>query len=170
MAFQLDELDRKILSMVVDNARIPFLEVARECGVSGAAIHQRIQKLLHVGVIKGSEFVIDTYKMGYKTCALLGVVLNDLSFMPEVVKAIEKIPEVVECHYATGKYALFIKVYARDNRHLLHLILDRIAPIQGILTTEMFQTSLDEVFKRQLRVFDEEVWNEFPADCDETKK
>ncbi|MBP5306750.1 MAG: Lrp/AsnC ligand binding domain-containing protein [Paludibacteraceae bacterium] len=164
MTFQLDELDRKILSMVLDNARIPFLEVARECGVSGAAIHQRIQKLMNVGVIKGSEFVIDTYKMGYKTCAFLGVVLNDLSFMAEVVKELKKIPEVVECHYATGKYAMFIKVYARDNRHLLHLILDRIAPIPGILTTEMFQTSLDEIFKRQLHVFDDDAWNEFPTD------
>ncbi|MDR1678333.1 MAG: Lrp/AsnC ligand binding domain-containing protein [Prevotellaceae bacterium] len=151
---QLDKLDKKILEMVATNARIPYLEIARECNVSGAAIHQRMQKLMNLGVIKGSEFVIDTYKIGYQTCAFLGVVLKDLSHFAEVVEQIKLIPEVVECHYATGKYAMFVKIYARDNRHLLHIILEKLTVIQGVLTTETFQISLDEIFKRPLAVFD----------------
>ena len=150
--YDLDELDRKILSLVAENARMPFLEVARECNVSGAAIPQRIQKLMSLGVIKGSEFIIDTYKIGYQTCAFLGVVLKDLSYVPNVIESMKQIPEIVECHYSTGKYAMFIKVYAKDNKDLLHIILDKIAEIPGVLTTETFQVSLDEIFSRQLKI------------------
>ena len=150
--YDLDELDRKILSLVAENARMPFLEVARECNVSGAAIHQRIQKLMNLGVIKGSEFIIDTYKIGYQTCAFLGVVLKDLSYVPNVIESMKQIPEIGECHYSTGKYAMFIKVYAKDNKDLLHIILDKIAEIPGVLTTETFQVSLDEIFSRQLKI------------------
>jgi len=151
---QLDKLDKKILELVSHNARVPYLEVARECNVSGAAIHQRMQKLMSLGVIKGSEFVIDTYKIGYQTCAFIGIVLKDLSYFNDVVGKIKDIPEVVECHYAIGKYAMFLKIYAKDNRHLLHIILEKLGTIEGVLTTETFQVSLDEIFKRQITVFD----------------
>lgn len=151
---QLDKLDKKILELVSQNARIPFLEVARECNVSGAAIHQRIQKLTNLGILKGSEFVVDTYKIGYQTCAYIGIVLKDLKFFKTVVEKIKEIPEVVECHYAIGKYAMFVKIYAKDNRHLLQIILEKLTAIEGVLTTETFQISLDEIFKRQLSVFD----------------
>lgn len=154
---QLDQLDKKILQLISQDARIPFLEVARECNVSGAAIHQRIQKLKNTGIIKGSEFIIDTYKVGYQTCAYIGITLNDVKLIKQVAEEIKKIPEVVECHYATGKYSLFVKIYAKDNRHLLNVIIDRITSINGIAHTETFQISLDEVFRRQLSVFDADV-------------
>ena len=151
---QIDRLDKKILQLISQDARIPFLEVARECNVSGAAIHQRIQKLRNTGIIKGSEFVIDTYKVGFQTCAYIGITLTDIKLFPHVVEELKKIAEVVECHYATGKYAMFVKIYAKDNRHLLHIILERMTPIKGIAHTETFQISLDELFHRQLSVFD----------------
>lgn len=151
---QIDRLDKKILQLISQDARIPFLEVARECNVSGAAIHQRVQKLRNTGIIKGSEFVIDTYKVGFQTCAYIGITLTNIKFFPQVVEELKKIAEIVECHYATGKYAMFIKIYAKDNRHLLQIILDRLTPIEGIAHTETFQISLDELFHRQLSVFD----------------
>ena len=91
----LDSLDRKILKLISQDARIPFLEVARECNVSGAAIHQRIQKLKNTGIIKGSEFVIDTYKVGFQTCAYIGITLSDVKLFPSVVEELKKIPEIV---------------------------------------------------------------------------
>lgn len=151
---QIDRLDKKILQLISQDARIPFLEVARECNVSGAAIHQRIQKLRNTGIIKGSEFVIDTYKVGFQTCAYIGITLSDIKMFKAVVEDLKLIPEVVECHYATGKYSMFVKIYARDNRHLLHIILDRLTLISGIAHTETFQISLDEIFRRQLSVFE----------------
>jgi Lrp/AsnC family transcriptional regulator for asnA, asnC and gidA len=151
---QIDRLDKKILQLISQDARMPFLEVARECNVSGAAIHQRIQKLRDTGVIKGSEFVVDTYKIGYQTCAYIGITLTDTGFFNAVVASLKKIPEIVECHYAIGKFSMFIKIYARDNRHLLQLILDKITPVEGVAHTETFQISLDEIFRRQLSVFE----------------
>ena len=151
---RIDQLDKKILQLIAQDARIPFLEVARECNVSGAAIHQRIQKLKNTGIIKGSEFIIDNYKVGYQTCAFIGITLNDNRAFARVAEELKQIPEIVECHFSTGKYSLFVKIYARDNKHLFQVIIERITGIQGISHTETFQISLDEVFNRQLSVFD----------------
>lgn len=148
---QLDELDRKILTLITQNAKIPFLEIARECGVSGAAIHQRINRLHSIGVIKGSEYLLDPIAMGYKTCAFMGIFLKKASLFDEVVKLLEEIPEVVECHYTTGQYAIFIKIYAKSNEHLKRILHDRLQSIEGISSTETI-ISLDETFKRQLPV------------------
>ncbi|MDR2840563.1 MAG: AsnC family transcriptional regulator [Paludibacter sp.] len=162
MQHQIDRLDKRILKLISVDARIPFLEVARECNVSGAAIHQRIQKLRELGVIKGSEFVIDTYKIGYQTCAYVGIVLTNNQLFHDVVDALKKIPEIVECNYAIGKFSMIIKMHAKDNRHLLQLILEKVTPIPGVAHTETFQISLDEIFRRQLSVFDvkNENWSE----------
>ena len=123
---ELDELDEKILKLIVENARIPFLEVARECGVSGAAIHQRVQRLTNLGVIKGSEYLLDPEKIGYETCAYVGIFLASPASFDDVVKGLEKIPEVVECYYTTGQYDLLIKVFAKNNKDLLRVIHDRL--------------------------------------------
>lgn len=147
----LDELDEKILTLVSSNARIPFLEVARECNVSGAAIHQRIQKLMTLGVITGSEFTLDPVKVGYTTCAYMGIYLKDANDFTHVVDGLKNIPEVVECHYTTGKFALYVKIYAKDNKHFLSIIHDRIQSIEGIASTETL-ISLGEAFSRQITV------------------
>ena len=125
----LDQLDKKILRLIAEDARIPFLEVARECNVSGAAIHQRIQKLTNMGVLKGSQFIIDPEKIGYETCAYVGLYLKNPEDFDNVVDALKTIPEVVECHYATGEYDLFIKIYAYNNHHLLNIIHDKLQPL-----------------------------------------
>lgn len=154
MKHSIDTLDKKILRLISQNARIPFLEVARECNVSGAAIHQRVQKLANEGVVKGSEFVINTYKVGFQTCAYIGIYVKDLSQLDGIINRLRDIPEIVECHYTTGKYAIFVKVYARDNRHLLDITLNKISSIPGIVSAETFLMSLDEVFHRQLSAFE----------------
>jgi Lrp/AsnC family transcriptional regulator for asnA, asnC and gidA len=147
---QLDTLDEKILKLIINNARMPFLEVARECNVSGAAIHQRIQKLTNLGVIKGSEFIIDNTKVGYETCAYIGLFLDSPGQFSEVTAALEEIPEVVECHYTTGQYDLFIKIYARNNQHLLSIIHKKLQPL-GLARTESI-ISFKEAFKKQLPI------------------
>lgn len=152
---QLDELDEKILNMIINNARIPFLEVARVCNVSGAAIHQRIQKLINLGVIKGSEYIVDHSKVGYETSAYMGLFLKDPEQFHDVVDALRKIPEVVECHYTTGQYDLFIRLYARNNQHLLDIIHNKLQPL-GLARTETL-ISFKEAFRRQIPIsFDTE--------------
>jgi Lrp/AsnC family transcriptional regulator for asnA, asnC and gidA len=145
---QLDTLDEKILKLIIRNARIPFLEVARECEVSGAAIHQRIQKLTDLGIINGSEFIVNHNKIGYETSAYMGLFLKDPEQFNNVVAALDKIPEVVECHYTTGQYDLFIKLFAKNNRHLLDIIHNKLQPL-GLARSETL-ISFKEAFRRQI--------------------
>jgi Lrp/AsnC family transcriptional regulator for asnA, asnC and gidA len=147
----IDSLDKKILSIIQGNARIPFLEVARECGVSGAAIHQRVQKLMRLGVITGSEFVVDPKKLGFNTCAYIGIYLEKAGLYKEVVAQLKDIPEIVQCDYTTGNYSIFVKVYTRDNLHLKEILADKIQSIRGVARTETF-ICLEESFVRQLPV------------------
>ena len=149
---QLDSLDKKILRMVAKDARVPFLEVARACNVSGAAIHQRIQKLTSSGVLKGSQFIIDPEKIGYETCAYIGLNLKDPEKFDTVVQALLEIPEVVECHYTTGNFDMFIKIYALNNHHLLDIIHDRLQPL-GLASSETL-ISFHSAINRQLPVVD----------------
>lgn len=151
MAHQnLDALDRKILKMVVDDARVPFLEVARACNVSGAAVHQRVQKLYNLGILKGSQFIVDPEKIGYETCAYVGLYLKDPSSFDNVVAKLKKIPEVVECHYTTGGYDMFIKMYAKNNHDMLNIIHDKLQPL-GLSRSETI-VSFNTVIDRQLPV------------------
>lgn len=147
---QLDSLDIKILQMLAENARKPYLEIARVCDVSGAAIHQRIQKLVSMGVIKGSETILEPSLVGYDTCAYIGFFLKDPSQFNYVVEELKKIPEVVECHFTTGQYDMFIKLYARNNDHLLRIIHEKLQHL-GLSRTESL-ISFKEVFKRQIPV------------------
>ena len=147
---QLDALDEQILKLIANNARIPFLEVARTCNVSGAAIHQRIQKLTNLGILKGSQFIIDPEKVGYETCAYIGLYLKDPSSFEEVIEKLSLIPEIVECHYTTGKYDMFIKIYARNNHHLLSIIHDKLQPLNLARTETLI--SFHEALKRQMPI------------------
>ena len=147
---QLDKLDEQILRLIADNARIPFLEVARARNVSGAAIHQRIQKLINLGILKGSEFIIDPEKIGYETCAYIGLYLKDPEQFDSVTEALKLIPEVVECHFTTGQYDLFIKIYAKNNHHLLNIIHDKLQPL-GLSRSETI-ISFREAIKRQMPI------------------
>lgn len=153
----LDSLDKKILKLIAEDARIPFLEVARSCNVSGAAIHQRIQKLNNMGVLKGSKFIIDPEKIGYETCAYMGLNLKNPEKFDAVVDELKKIPEVVECHYTTGDYDMFIKIYAVNNHHLLNIIHDRLQPL-GLSRSETI-ISFNSAFSRQLPIVDMSVDN-----------
>lgn len=152
MAHTLDALDKKILELVIADARIPFLEVARACNVSGAAIHQRIQKLTNIGILKGSQFNIDPEKIGYETCAFIGLYLKDPEKFDDVVEELRKIPEVVECHYTTGGYDMFIKLYAYNNHHLLNVIHDKLQPL-GLSRSETI-ISFNEAINRPITIVD----------------
>lgn len=147
----LDKLDKKILHLISEDARIPFLEVARACNVSGAAIHQRIQKLTNLGILKGSQFVIDPEKIGYETCAYVGLYLKNPEDFDDVVEALKKI-SVVEAHYTTGGYDLFIKIYAINNHHLLNIIHDKLQPL-GLSRSETI-ISFNAVIDRPLPIMD----------------
>lgn len=148
---KIDNLDKKILNIIMNNARIPSKDIAVECGVSRAAIHQRIQRLIEMKVITGSGYYVDPKVLGYNTCTYIGVSLEKGSMYRDVVKQFEDIPEVVECHYTTGPYSMLIKVYAQDNQHLMRLLNDKIQHIPGVTETETL-ISLEQSMNRQINI------------------
>ena len=147
----LDATDKKILRFLIKNARTPFLEIARECGISGAAIHQRIKKLEDMGVIQGSRLVVAPKSLGFDVCAFISIRVSDITRQQDTVELLSKVPEVVECHYITGSYNLLIKVYCVDNEHLMRTIFDRILHVQGVASTQTYM-SLNESFRREIQV------------------
>ena len=147
---KIDNLDRQILEIISQNARIPFKDVAAECGVSRAAIHQRVQRLIDLGVIVGSGYHVNPKSLGYRTCTYVGIKLEKGSMYKSVVAELQKIPEIVECHFTTGKYDMFIKLYARNNHHLLSIIHDKLQPL-GLARTETL-ISFHEAIKRQMPI------------------
>ena len=152
-SYHIDKTDQKILSFLVNNARMPYLEIARECGVSGAAIHQRVRKLEENGVITGSRLPVKPAALGLNVCAYISVFLAEDNKYPEVISALKHVPEIVECHFVTGKAALFLKVYCLDNEHLMEILLNTIQRIPYVQSTDTM-ISLDEAFERQVWVND----------------
>ena len=148
---QIDGIDKKILRALMEDARTPILEIARGVGISGAAIHQRLRKLEKSGLIAGSKFVINPKVLGYTTMAYIGVYLDKAMSNPEAVKQLKKIPEVLECHYTTGNWSIFIKILCKDNEHLMQVLNKYIQSISGVSRTETF-ISLDQQIDRQIKI------------------
>ena len=148
---KIDKLDRKILGILSLNARIPFKDVAAECGVSRAAIHQRVQHLIENCVIVGSGFHVNPKSLGYTTCTYVGLNLERGSMYREVVERISSIPEVIECHFTTGSYTMLVKLFAKDNEQLMDLLNNKIQSIPGVVSTETL-ISLEQSIKREIPI------------------
>ncbi|MBR3565272.1 MAG: AsnC family transcriptional regulator [Paludibacteraceae bacterium] len=148
---KIDELDRKILRIITQNARIPFKDVADECGVSRAAVHQRVQRMFDTGVIIGSGYQVNPKMLGYEICVYIGITLEKGSMYKEVLSELEKIPEVVESQYTLGEYTMLIKMYAKNDTHLMELLNGKIQEINGVANTETL-TSLDQKIRRTLPI------------------
>lgn len=147
----IDDTDRKILSFLTSNARMPFLEIARECGISGAAVHQRVHKMESNGVISGSRMTVKPSRLGLGICAFISLSLTEDNKYQEVVKALKLIPEIVECHFVTGRAAILLKVYCYDNNHLMEILMNTIQRIPNVQSTDTM-ISLDETFSREVWV------------------
>lgn len=151
MMEKIDTLDQKILEIISCNARIPFKDVAAVCGVSRAAIHQRVQRLIETGVIVGSGYHVSPKSLGYSTCTYVGIKLERGSMYKGVVQRLVEIPEIVECHFTTGPYTMLVKLYAHDNEHLMQLLNDKIQEIEGVISTETL-ISLEQSISREVPV------------------
>lgn len=148
---EIDGIDKEILRYLMEDARKPILQIANKIGISGAAIHQRLRKLEHAGVISGSKFIINNKVLGYSTMAFVGIYLDKAMSNPDAVKELKKIPEVLECHYTTGNWSILIKIICKDNEHLMQLLNKKIQQIKGVSRTETF-ISLDQQIERQIQL------------------
>lgn len=158
---KIDKLDKQIMEIISANARIPFKDVAAVCGVSRAAIHQRVQRLIDTNVIVGSGYDINPKSLGYNTCTYVGIRLEKGSMYARVVEELKNIPEIVECHYTTGPYTMLVKLYARDNEQLMDLLNRKIQGIHGVDSTETL-ISLDQSIKKEVPICVTDVPDEKP--------
>lgn len=149
MDVKIDGVDKVILRSLIDDARTPVLSIAREVGISGAAIHQRLRKLEESGLIEGSHLHLNPKALGYSTTAFVGVFLDDSSRYASAIRSLEEIPEVIETHYTTGNYAIFIKIMCKNNDDLMNILSKEIQRIKGVSRTETF-ISLEQQINRQI--------------------
>ncbi len=149
--YSIDAIDQKILVCLIGSARMPFLEIARECGISGAAIHQRVKKLEEAGIIIGSRLEIDPKALGNDVCAYVSIELAKSCLYADVIKSLESVPEIVECNFMTGEYSLLVKLYCRDNKHLMDTMIHIIKEIPGVANTQTL-ISLEQSFERQVSI------------------
>lgn len=151
MSFNFDSTDKKILRYLIRDARMKVVDIANFVGVTSAAIHQRLSKIKTAGIIKEFTLKIDPLALGYKTCSFVGVYMDKNRMYKDVVDRLERIEEVVEVHFTTGEYALFLKLYTKDNQHLKLILNERIQDIAGITRTETF-ISLEEPISRNIPI------------------
>lgn len=148
---KIDGIDKIIIKRLVEDARTPVLGIAREVGISGAAIHQRLRKLEESDLMVGSRLILNPKALGYTTTAFIGIFLESASMYSSAIKKLRDIPEVVESHYTTGNWAVFIKVLCKNNEDLMHLLNHDIQRIKGVSRTETF-ISLDQQINRQIKI------------------
>jgi len=147
----IDGIDKIILRLLTQDARTPIMAISKETGISGAAVHQRLKKLEKAEVISGSQVILNPKILGFKTMAFIGIYLDKAIRNPEAVKQLEQIDEVIECHYTTGNWSVFVKLLCRDNEHLMELLNKKIQSVEGVSRTETF-ISLQQQLDRQIRV------------------
>lgn len=147
----IDGIDKIILRHLTEDARTPILKISREIGISGAAIHQRLNKLEESGLFDGSKFILNNKTLGYTTMAFVGIYLNSSDQYKSVLRKLKEIPEVIESHYTTGNYSIFIKILSKNNEHLMELLSKKIQAIEGVSRTETF-ISLDQEIHRQIQI------------------
>ncbi|MBD1397229.1 Lrp/AsnC ligand binding domain-containing protein [Pontibacter sp. JH31] len=151
MDLQIDKLDRQILHLLMQNVNRAYTDIAKELGVSGGTIHVRLKKLTEMGIVQGAQLLINPAAIGYDICAFIGVFLEKGSAYKEVVEKMRDIPEIVELHYTTGSYSMFVKIICRDTKHLREVLNVHIQGIGGVHRTETF-ISLEESISRQISV------------------
>lgn len=149
--FELDEVDKQILAILMKNAKTPYTDIAKQIPVSSGTVHVRMAKLEEAGIVTGATLTIDYAKLGYDISAFLGIYLDKSSFYEDVANQLKAIPEVVAAHYTTGIYSIFAKIICRDTAHLKEVLHDKIQNISGIQRTETF-ISLQESINRSVGI------------------
>ena len=146
---KLDGIDKKILQMLMENSRRPILEIAKNIGISGAAIHQRLRKLEKNNLIIGSSIKVNTKILGYTTMAFIGIFLDRATNNKTVVNQLKEIKEILECHYTTGDWSILAKLISKDNEDLMEILTKKIQTINGVARTETY-ISLEQQISRQI--------------------
>ena len=134
--YQIDNIDRGILSELMVNAKVPYTEIAKKLIVSAGTIHVRMKKMEEAGIVKNSRLHINYELLGFDMTAFLGIYLEKGSTYTDVIQQLNLIPEIVEAHYTTGVYSIFAKIRCKNTKHMRQILNEEIQSIKGIQRTE----------------------------------
>ncbi len=152
----IDKLDLQILSILMEDAKIPYTKIGEMLFVSPGTVHVRMKKMEQMGIVKRHQLMVNYSALNYDITAFLGIYLQKSSLYDNVVNELTKIKEVVDAHYTTGMYGIFAKIVCYDTKHLKEVLHDKIQVIEGIQRTETF-ISLEESISRPIKLLDEEL-------------
>lgn len=141
--YQIDNIDRGILSALMKNAKTPYTEIAKKLIVSAGTIHVRMKKMEDAGIVKNSRLHINYELLGFDMTAFLGIYLEKGSTYTDVIHQLNMIPEIVEAHYTTGVYSIFAKIRCKNTKHMRQILNEEVQAIKGIQRTETI-ISLDQ--------------------------
>lgn len=151
----LDDLDLQILDILIKDSRTPFLEIARQCHVSGGTIHVRMKKMEDIGIIKGTKLIVDNSKLGYDVCCFIGIYLDKARSYNFVLDQLKLVREIVELHYTTGQYSIFVKVICKNITDLQNLLMNKIQSVEGIQRTDTFISLVQSIDRNmELNILD----------------
>ncbi|WP_282055362.1 Lrp/AsnC family transcriptional regulator [Maribacter luteus] len=150
MKNKLDQIDFKIISILSEEAQMPYTEVAKKLIVSPGTIHARVRKMKEMGLITGASLNLDYSKIGWKLTVFLGIYLSKSSLYKQVMDDLVKINEVVKIHHTTGKFDIFIKMHTRDSMHYREVYQNQVLAINGIKGVESF-ISVEEKLIRHIQ-------------------
>lgn len=145
----LDYINKQIIKRLAEDGKIPFSELAKELKISNSLVHQRVNKLIEADIIQGYSVKLNAKNLGYKTITYTGIVTKDAKYSYSIAEKLKTFPEVLECHWVSGKYTLFVKIVAKDNEDLRTIVYDRIHKIEGVGSTESF-ISFGEAFEKNI--------------------
>lgn len=135
MASKIDQVDCEIILQLIDNARKPFTEIAKELLVSTGTVHQRVRKLEKAGVINGYSISVNYHKFGYTLTVYVGVFVQTGYSAMKVIDQLHAIPEITVADLASGTYSIFCKLRCRDTLHAKDILL-KMQSVEGIKGTE----------------------------------
>ncbi|TRX52431.1 winged helix-turn-helix transcriptional regulator [Fulvivirga sp. M361] len=151
--YEIDNVDLKILEVLMKNAKKPYTEVAKQVYVSGGTVHVRMKKLEELGIVDGTTLKINYARLGYDITAFIGIFLSKSALYDEVIAQLKQVTEIVNVHYTTGNYSMFAKMFCRDTNHLKDVLYDKIQRIDGIVRTDTM-ISLEESISRNIQLND----------------
>lgn len=148
-SYVLDQFDHKILSILENDGRIPFTNIAQELNISNSMVHQRVQRLTDQEILIGIKPILNEKKLGYDWASFTGITLDKDHDSDRIIEALKNIPEVTECYYISGAFTLFIRITAKNHEHMRKVLYEKIDSIPGIAKTDSFM-ELGCAFRRNV--------------------
>ena len=149
--YKVDNIDLKILEILMQDAKKPYTEVAKKAFVSGGTVHVRMNKMEEAGIVEKTTLKVNYAKLGYDITAFIGIFLQKSALYDQVMATLKTIPEITNIHYTTGNYSIFAEVVCKDIVQLRTVLHDELQKIKGIERTETF-ISLEESLNRTITV------------------